>query len=457
MHEFFEHARKEQLWQSGDKILLAVSGGVDSMVLLDLMQKAAQEDGLSLGVAHVNHQLRQESLEEAAALRQFCALCKLPFHEGIWEKAPQAGIEKAARDFRYQFFAELMTRFSYNKLLTAHHQNDQAETILMRLIRGGSLTSLQGIRLRQEFAGGKLIRPLLPFPKERLLQYAAEHKLLYFEDHTNAEMTYFRNRVRQQLLPNLMEENPQLLAHLSRLSGEIQLQDQLLTELLAPAFALLEPTDTGWMIPLRTFTQQNTPILLKKLVEQLQSRQPQLFLNYTQAEQLAALIRSGRSQWCYPLQHNWQFRRSYERLFVERTAVLPDNAAAIYTLTYDGGLFLSETEWIGLLRVGDFTRVPELTKDWQELSWPFAAGLSGTFTLRRRRSGDRIALSPQLTKKLRRYFIDEKIPLSEREKAWIIEDEQERVLAALPFLYSYLSIAEETDKIHYILIYKYRR
>lgn len=120
--------QSKNYWQQEQKILLAVSGGVDSMVLLHIVQKLQQEFKFSLGVAHVNHQLRKESFQEEQYLKQYCQTYQLPLFSKRWEQPVTTGMEAAARSFRYDFFADLMKTRGYQLLMTAHHQDDRSTT-----------------------------------------------------------------------------------------------------------------------------------------------------------------------------------------------------------------------------------------------------------------------------------------------------------------------------------------
>ena len=136
---FIRHGNEQRFWQKESRILAAVSGGVDSMVLLHLLLQAQRQIGFSLGVVHINHQLREESAEEAAYLRSYCEKKNLPLYVSVWEDPAKTAIETAARNFRYQAFTRVMEEEQYDTLMTAHHGDDQIETVLMKIIRGGQL------------------------------------------------------------------------------------------------------------------------------------------------------------------------------------------------------------------------------------------------------------------------------------------------------------------------------
>lgn len=188
--------------------LLAISGGVDSMTLMHLFEKLK----LKYQVAHVNYQLRSTSDEDEEQVRQVCQQWGKPFH---FQRVDTLSVKRnlklstqeVARQFRYTWFSELAEKLHLDYVVTAHHQNDHIETFFINLLRNTGLTGLIGISSLR----GKVIRPLLEFTKEDLLDYAKYHKLRYSEDLTNYTNQYLRNRVRNQILPALNRVNPHAL------------------------------------------------------------------------------------------------------------------------------------------------------------------------------------------------------------------------------------------------------
>lgn len=212
-------------------VIVAVSTGVDSMVLLTMLQKMGPACPRII-VAHVNHELRKQSREEEAFLREYCQQHGLICEVRHWHKAdhPQHGIEAAGRRFRYHFFEELMKKYGALVVMTAHHANDQAETILMKLTRGGELDQMVGLRYDRPFASGYLIRPLLGITKAELRTYAQQNHLKWYEDVTNADLSIQRNRYRHRILPALQRENQQVISHLElfhdQLSTLLEFRDE---------------------------------------------------------------------------------------------------------------------------------------------------------------------------------------------------------------------------------------
>lgn len=222
--QFKRHLQGRRFFNKQDTVVVAVSTGVDSMVLLTLLQKLPAACRPQLVVAHVNHELREQSIVEEEFIRIYCRAHHLTLFIKHWPRAthPASGVEEAGRRFRYQFFADLMAQTGARVVLTAHHENDLAETMLMKLARGGRLDQLVGIRDCRPIASGQLIRPLLPFPKAELVAYARAHHVKWYEDATNQDRTITRNRYRHEIIPALEKENPQLLDHLAGFHNQLQ-------------------------------------------------------------------------------------------------------------------------------------------------------------------------------------------------------------------------------------------
>lgn len=458
---FSKYTKEQNYWTRKSRILVAVSGGVDSVVLLDLLRKEQQSIGYELGVVHINHQLRPESIMESNYLRQFCQEAQLPFYETKWETPEKVGMEAAARTFRYSFFSEIMAKQKYTILVTAHHGDDQIETILMKVLRGGSFQSFAGIRDRQPFASGELIRPLLPFSKQDLYEYANERALTYFEDSTNQELSVQRNRLRQRVLPYLKEENQQAIAHFNEFSTEITRANRFISQQMDKLIQEQVKKSHGtWIIPAQWLDiQENDTRLLffKHLFDTHIFHQTSLSKN-----QLTLILnqwkhKTMRSQWHLDLTNHWKIYREYDVIIIEKKAVVSDkeNQTNQYQLLVDQPIWLNKHQWVGLFSSNEKIISPVETKTWNTLTQDIWLDEHQKLKLRKRENGDRIALNEALTKKVNRIFIDRKIPMTQRDTAWILCDEEKTIYGVLPFVFSYLSIASETDKIHYILLYKY--
>lgn len=221
IEQFLNHIRKNQLCKATDRILLAVSGGVDSMVMLDLFHHT----GFDVAVAHCNFQLRpEEAMIEETLVSGVCASKGVPFfvkHFNTTEYAAAKGlsIQVAARELRYDFFEWVAGAHGFSHIATAHHANDVVETVLLNLVRGTGIEGITGIPL----TNGKVIRPMLFASREQIVAYASAQQIPWREDSSNQESHYSRNAIRNQVMPVLQSLNPNLEAGfqltLERLQG----------------------------------------------------------------------------------------------------------------------------------------------------------------------------------------------------------------------------------------------
>ena len=235
LEQFQAYINRYNLIVEGDKVILALSGGIDSMVLADLLLKTKVE----FVAAHCNFHLRgDESNGDDWFVRKFAEKRGIQCFVKHFETEKYAAkygisIEMAARDLRYAWFEQLRLQLGYDKIAVAHHADDQAETFFINLLRGAGLNGLKGMKPQN----GVVIRPLLWASREQIRKYAVENHIVWREDHTNVESVYLRNRIRNQLLPVFDELQPKarqgLYKSLEHLSAENELYRELLKEKLA--------------------------------------------------------------------------------------------------------------------------------------------------------------------------------------------------------------------------------
>ena len=246
--DFLGFINDQNLFGPTDRILLAVSGGLDSVVMADLFQRIGQP----FGIAHVNFGLRgAESDDDAAFVQNVAERCGVPFHLTQFDtRAIAAGrgisVQMAARELRYDWFDQLIQQHAYVAVATAHHQNDVLETMLLNLTRGTGLAGLHGIAPRR----GHLVRPLLFATRDDLAKYAEERGLTYREDRSNADDKYARNRIRHHVVPVLTALNPGLWQTLPRTVERLRAAETLLRVELARSWReLAEPLGEQTFLP----------------------------------------------------------------------------------------------------------------------------------------------------------------------------------------------------------------
>ncbi|NLF80348.1 MAG: tRNA lysidine(34) synthetase TilS [Clostridia bacterium] len=232
------YIQERELIKAGDLVLLAVSGGVDSMTMAHILLLWQKELGYTLAIANFNHHLRPEAEEEGRFVAEFARRRRLPFFlggEDIAALARGGNIQEVARRERYAYLRALLARLGGDAIAVAHHRDDQAETVLLHLLRGSGLTGLAAMAEKD----GKLIRPLLGVSREQIAAYAAEQGIEYREDASNASVKYLRNRIRIELLPRLADYNPRIAESLCATADICRAEDELLDDLAENALAEL--------------------------------------------------------------------------------------------------------------------------------------------------------------------------------------------------------------------------
>ncbi|MEW6519543.1 MAG: tRNA lysidine(34) synthetase TilS [Thermodesulfobacteriota bacterium] len=255
--EMLSLIRAEGLVRPGETVVAGVSGGPDSMALLQLLAAAAPALGIRLIAVYVNHQLRPAEVEaEGRLVAQQAALLGASFATGSIDVAGEAqkrriSVEHAARELRYEYFDRVAEKFAAAKIAVAHTADDQAEEVLLRLIRGTGRTGLAGMKMLR---AGRIIRPLLTTAKERLLAYLADRQIPFLIDSSNLQRDYLRNRVRLDLIPFLRAFNPNISETLRQTAAVLRDEEMLLAALTDRAWqqlvTLLPAADGGENLPL---------------------------------------------------------------------------------------------------------------------------------------------------------------------------------------------------------------
>ena len=249
-----------------DTVLVAVSGGPDSMCLLNSLYNLREKLKIDkLAVAHVNHMLREEAKEETKYVENFCKNKNIEVftkYVNIKEISVKNKIseELAGREERYKFFDEVADKISANKIAIAHNYNDNAETVLMHLLRGTGVSGLAGITPNRE---GKYIRPIIKCNRQEIENYCEEEKLKPKHDKTNDENIYVRNKIRNQLIPYIKKEfNPNIIETLNRLSEIIYNEDMYMKKVSEEAYNLLcsEETEDRIVLRLKDFIKYDDAI-----------------------------------------------------------------------------------------------------------------------------------------------------------------------------------------------------
>ena len=260
-----ETIKKYNLIENGDRIVLGVSGGPDSITMLDILRQLREELEFEIVVAHINHMIREEAIEDEKYVQEYCKKNNIECYikridvEKI-ANTKKIGTEEAGRKVRYEFFEEILQKTGSNKIGIAHNKNDKIETIIMHILRGSGISGLKGIEPKRD---NKYIRPLIECERSEIEQYCEENKLEPRIDKTNFENEYTRNKIRNIVIPYIKKEfNPNIIETINRLSEVITEEDDYLEKETQKIYnkILLEKDDKQIILKLKEFNEQETVI-----------------------------------------------------------------------------------------------------------------------------------------------------------------------------------------------------
>ncbi len=236
----------------GKSLLVGASGGADSTALLCIFSALRGSLGFRLGAAYLDHRLRKDTLAEKKLVQHLCHQGKIEFFSGassikIYASQKGIGIEEAARIIRYKFLEGIRKKKGFDYILIAHHLNDLAEDVLLRLIRGTGWPSLGG--MKGFYEEKYILRPLLMFPKQRLISFLTHIQIPWCEDTSNNSLIYRRNRIRHEILPLILRENPAFLEGISRLWKMARVEEKEMQERLLALRKKEKTTSRGTLLP----------------------------------------------------------------------------------------------------------------------------------------------------------------------------------------------------------------
>lgn len=379
--------------KNAEHILVAVSGGADSVALLSLMREAAKNQPVRLTAAHFEHGIRgEESLEDAAFVRDLCVRWEIPLIEGSADvpalaREKSMGLEEAAREARYGFLRQAQKSVGADLIALAHHRDDQAETVLMHLLRGSGLRGAAGMRICEE----GLYRPLLPYSKETLVAYLRETGISWREDATNQIADTPRNGLRLRVIPEIEQFYPGARQAIARFSELVSVESDYLdreTDRFLERNAVVLPN--GWLISLRENPHE---AILRRAVHRI------CRTDYESALRVTELRKAGRGTIEIP--GGWRVERGREGIYLLNGRT----GEPVETPLPDEG-------WVSLAGIGNL-RVSagsgQAVKD-DPFCQELARGALKGASVRTRRDGDVIyPLGAPGRQKLSDYFINKRI------------------------------------------------
>jgi tRNA(Ile)-lysidine synthase len=401
------HIKQNLSFLSGKKLLLAVSGGIDSVVLVQLFNQL----GYEIAIAHCNFGLRSEESDgDEQFVRNLVAKDEIPvfvnrFDTKQYALSSKVSIQLAARELRYNWFAEIMQQHGYDYLLTAHHADDSAETFLINFTRGTGIEGLLGIPQQN----GNIVRPLLPFTREEIETYAKDNNIQWREDSSNSSDKYLRNKLRHHVLPLLKELNPSFSESFAQTIENLRQTQALATDAAALVYKKVVTVKNGQeciYIP-KLLADQNYKAYLYQWLSKY---------GFTAWDDVYDLVKAQPGKFVLSATH--RLLKDREVLILEPIKIDSGTIFEIKSLTEK----TTQTIELRLDLVGDMEsnpakniifvdneliKFPLFVRRWEEGDYFCPLGMNG------------------LKKKVSKFFKDEKMSLSDKENTWLLCTENE--------------------------------
>lgn len=381
----------------GDRVLIGLSGGEDSVFLLNVLSCLSGEMGFEIGACHVEHGIRgEEAVRDMEFSRELSGSLNVPFYAERFNiplvaKEEKISVETAARNVRYSYFEKVRKEHGFNLIATAHHRDDKAETVFMNIIRGCSLRGFAGI----EYKNGNIIRPLLDISKKEISDFCREYNINYCTDSTNDDTDYTRNRVRHVIFPRLKEINPSFEESLARQSEILTCEDDFLNRCGNDAFdkcVTYKGIDISKLLSFHKALQRR---VIYKYIEFVKGDKNDI--SYIDVENVLSLCTSGKTGSKCSFSATLEGEVSYGKFVIKHKKT---SNPFEYKISLGETIKIKEAGVkITLLETGGNLKILHCD----------------SVVIRSRKDGDLFYPSGMKgSKKLKDYFIDKKIPADER-------------------------------------------
>lgn len=430
-----KYLQQHPLLGKDDRLIVAVSGGKDSLALLYSLNQIREAFEFQLHVATLDHGLRgQTGAEDAEFVVRIAQEWDLPYTRGKVDvltiaQAQKLSIETASRNARYDFLAEVAKNVGAKCVAVAHHADDQAETVLMHLLRGSGLQGLRGMQIESPMPNHpelRLIRPLLAVTRAQIEAYCGEHNLPAREDITNQDTHYFRNQLRLEILPYLAQLNPQISSSLNRLADSVQIDlDFIETAFDEKIRPLMQQIDGRIMLERMQFTELHPALQRRFIMEALTRLNPQSTYTHEQVVQAVKCAIDGQVGAIAQFPMGLHLRVDYQTIVIEHAdmpKVFPDDECYLPKgMTLD--LALPSTTQFEDVHGKYWQCVVSNSSENDHCTAQFSIPDSSNIKLRTRQSGDRFKPMGMdgRSKKLKDWMIDRKIPQHLRDHIPLIE------------------------------------
>ncbi|RAK05120.1 tRNA(Ile)-lysidine synthase [Halanaerobium saccharolyticum] len=453
--EFRNFIKKNKLVADCKKLLLAVSGGPDSLAMLDLFYKLRKELNLKIAVAHLDHMLREESRSEAEFVENFTKNKDIEFFSkqvNLPEiiRKHDSSAEAAAREERFNFFKELMLTNNFDLLALAHHRDDQAETVLLNLFRGAGLQGLSGIQAAAEVKGIKVIHPLLNFSKKEILNYCDQNNLEPRFDSSNQKNIYSRNVIRNEIFPVVEAKiNSKAREVIARSSKLLAAENKFLQQLALKKYRQIIKAESNEKITVDLNQFKKTDQVLQRRIyrliyERLNDTLENLYLDHI--FEIEKLIRDKQTGRGVDIAAGIRVEISYSNLVFLKKEKLREGLINKFKIGLEKEIKIDEERSLKteIVDAADFSfsdNPQQAVFDYDKLQLPLF--------IRNRKDGDKLRpLGMRGYKKVKDILIDKKVPKYERSQLLLIVDAADNIVWLAPYKISdEYKITKETDKV----------
>ena len=406
----FQKLLEQMLHQPQQKTyLLAVSGGVDSMVLADLFQVS----GFDFHIAHINYHLRNEDSNlDQKLVSDFCEKHKIPLH--LYEVSkndnqPENSIQNWARELRYRFFREIQEKVNLDYIVTAHHLNDQLETFIINLSKASGIRGLSGIPQNEN----GIVRPLLGFSKNEIYDFAKENHIEFREDKSNQKTDYLRNKIRHHIVPELEKINPDFLTNFSKSINYINQAKDFINQSIEDKIEILKinSSENQVVIDKEKFSKESELMRYEILKR----------FGFTDENEMQKVLTAQTGSSFFNSEFQLIINRN-EMIFEKKKEKREQNKDEIFLEIKENQIIFPENIKKEIQEFGNcFWKI-----DQSKVQLPLK--------LRRKQEGDLFFPIGMIgKKKISKFFKDKKLSILAKQKIWLLCDADERILGVLPF------------------------
>ncbi len=419
---------KHELIQKGDKIVVGLSGGPDSVCLLHILSRLKEELDLEIYAAHLNHQIRGiEAQKDAFYISKLCEEMGITFFIksiNVPEYCEKNGvsIEEGARKLRYEMFYEIKNNTRANKIAIGHNLNDQAETILMRMMRGTGLQGLKGIEYIRD---GVIIRPILDIERNDIEEYCKQNKLNPRIDKTNLESIYTRNKIRLELIPYMKDNfNSNIIESIVRMGNSLRSDnDYIESEALIKFKEVSNIKSDSVEINLKPYINLHNSMKVRILRNSIKHILGDTnFIDQRHIDDIIELEDESKIDKVINLPRGIYVYRKKNSIILTNKEIVIEEIEFCYNIPSNGFIKVKEIGTIIETQVVSINKYKRSKSD-KSCKWFDFNKIKGGIVVRNRRSGDKIKLSGG-SKKIKDLFIDIKIPKEDRCKVPVIADDQ---------------------------------